>query len=271
MGHGSNLEEQRRQEQAYWDNARAEKGHTVVIPAHVEAKELRPCFEGDGDLYSENRMFFHTMLDGRWNNKYVLDYACGQGNWAIYFALTGARKVVGFDLSPVGIEIGMKTVREQDLIDKVTLVQMDATNLKFPDDEFELVIGNGVLHHTIKYDGIFENLHRVMKPGSSAYFLENLADFPLWRLWWRIKGQVPEGDVPIFSKEVKEKAHMFSKVEIIGDTFFHSIKTVVYKRHGMTPIRRRILRFSYGIDQILFKLIPSLRAWGSFSVIILTK
>ena len=267
------LDEQRRQEKAYWADVRARAGERLISPAKIEANELRPCFEGTGDHYSENRMFFHAVMDGIWKDKNMLDYACGLGNWSVYFALTGARQVTGFDMNPVGIEIGRTIAQKQGVADKVRLVEADATDLPFLDDEFELVIGTGVLHHTIKYENIFENLHRVMKPGGKAFFLENLADFPLWRLHWWLKGQIPEGDVPIFSKDVRAKAHMFSQIEIIGDTFVHSLKTFFYKRKegSLSVLRRGLLRLSYRTDQVLFSLFPKLRSWGSFSVIILTK
>ena len=169
-----------------------------------------------------------------------------------------------------GIEAGKQHVAKQNLSKTVDLVVADATDLSFPDNEFDIVIGHGVIHHTIKYPGIFENLHRVMKPGSKAYFQENLADFPLWRLWWWWKGEVPDGDVPVFSKEVAEKAAMFSEVEIIGDTLFHSIKTIVYKPN-MGVLRKSILKCTHKLDAALFSLFPGLRKWGSMSVIVLTK
>jgi ubiquinone/menaquinone biosynthesis C-methylase UbiE len=173
-------------------------------------------------------------------------------------------------MAPKGIECGREHVRRQNLEDTVDLVVADATDLPFPDNEFDIVIGHGVIHHTIKYPGIFENLYRVMKPGTKAYFQENLADFPLWRLWWWLKGEVPDGDVPIFSSEVKEKTQMFSQVEIIGDSFVHAIKTFVYKKN-MGSFRRTVLKCSHEADEMLFSACPALRKWGNMSVIVLTK
>jgi len=266
------IEDQRRTEQDFWNSQREQQGVKLLDVEQTRANELQPCYRGDGDLYSENRAFFHQLIteNGGWQNKYTLDYCCGLGNWAVYFGLTGAKKVIGFDMGTTGIKIGQSHVRQQNLADKVNLVVADATRLPFYDNEFELVIGHGVIHHTIKYPGIFEDLYRVMQPGSKAYFQENLADFPLWRLWWKIKGEVPDGDVPIFSKEVREKAHMFAEVESVGDSFVHAIKTVVYKP-GMGKVRRAILWCSHHADKALFRIFPALRKWGSMSVIVLTK
>lgn len=265
------LDEQRRQEMAYWATAGIREDERLISPAEFEANELRPCFEGGtGDCYAENRRFFHTLLDGIWKDKHVMDYACGSGKWSVYFALTGARQVTGFDMDPTRIKIGQRVIKKQGLADKVRLIEATASDLPFSDDAFDLVIGPSALHHTIKYENIFENLYRVMKPGTKAFFSENLADFPLWRLHWWLKGYTPEGDVPIFSKDVRAKAHMFSQIEIIGDTFVHSLKHFIFSRK-LGSMRRSLLRLTYRTDQVLFSLIPKLRSWGSMSVIILTK
>ncbi len=270
---GNPIDKQREAEQSYWNKTRAEQANNwQIMPDYVQRHLLRPCYEGEGDLYSENRMLFHEIIaqNGGWNEKYVLDYGCGLGNWAIYFGMTGARKVAGFDMSEAGVRLGNERIHALGVDAIVQLHVMDATALTFPNDEFEIVIGNGVLHHTIKYPGIFENLHRVMKPGTKAYFLENLADFPLWRLWWWLKGEVPEGDVPVFSKEVIAKAHMFSDIEIIGDSFVHSAKTFLYRK-DMGALRKNILRMTHATDRFLFNRFPRLRKWGCMSVIVLTK
>jgi ubiquinone/menaquinone biosynthesis C-methylase UbiE len=267
------LNEQKTIEKAYHDQMYDGEGALPAIGVEdFERTELQPCYTTGRDLYAENKKAFHKILHahGGWRGKHVLDYACGFGDWACYFALTGARCVNGFDLSETAIRRGRQRVERQGLARQVQLDVMDATKLTYPDDSFEIVIGHGVIHHTIKYPGIFEQMHRVMKPGTKAYFLENLADFPLFRLYWWLKGEVPEGDVPVFSKELREKTSMFSDVQIIGDTFTHSIKTFMWKPNP-SPARRRVMAATQRMDEALFRAVPSLRRWGSFCYIVLTK
>ncbi|PKL50528.1 MAG: hypothetical protein CVV39_01330 [Planctomycetes bacterium HGW-Planctomycetes-1] len=251
-------------------------GSGPLEPVNVEQVRstiLSPCYENGNDRYSDNKKAFHDLIlhDGGWRDKKVLlDYACGNGVWAIYFALTGTEKVIGFDIAESGIRRGNERVQSHGLADKVKLLTMDASKLEFPDNTFDMVIGTAVLHHVIKYPGVFEELYRVMKPGAKAYFLEGLADFPLWKLWWKIKGEVPSGDVPIFSKVIRGKAHMFSKIEITGDTFLFSAKTFLWKKNcGL--LRKFILKILKRSDDFLFKICPFLRRWGSFSYIVFTK
>ncbi|HET6762776.1 MAG TPA: class I SAM-dependent methyltransferase [Longimicrobiaceae bacterium] len=258
-------------EREYWDTIRAGQELYEVDVERVRRELLAPCFTSGVDWYSDNKKAFHErFLQERWKGKHVLDYGCGSGVWSAYFALTGAARVTGFDLSPVSVAMGQERVRRQGLQDRVRLMAMDATALGFSDDAFDLVIGHGVIHHVIKYPNIFEELWRVMAPGGRAYFSEGLADFPLWRLWWTLKGEVPDGDVPIFSREVREKAHMFSDVQIHGDNFVYSLKRLLWKRQP-SAIRRGLLRACHLADEALFAAIPPLRRWGSYSYIVLVK
>lgn len=243
-----------------------------VVIAEVRELSLKPCYQTGRDKYSDNKMAFHEIIhrDGGWSGKHVLDYACGRGSWAIYYALTGAQRVQGFDISETAIQRGRERVERQGLADRVDLRAMDAARLDYEDETFEMVIGTAVLHHVIKYPQVFEELHRVMAPGAKAYFLEGLADFPLFRLWWKIKGEVPQGDVPIFSRDIHEKASMFSKIVIHGDTFLYSAKTMLWKP-SMGRGRKSLLKVLKAIDTFLFRVCPVLRRCGSFSYIVLTK
>jgi len=246
---------------------------TPLLPIEVEEIRrtlLQPCYADGIHRRTDNLAAFHEILAGQWKDKVVLDYVCGNGSWAVYFALLGAKEVFGFDISENAIRRACVRVEAQGLADKVHLEVKDATKLDYMDDFFEIAIGHGVLHHVIKYPGIAENLYRVMKPGSKAYFFEGLADFPLYRLWWKIKGEVPEGDVPIFAKDIRETFSMFSRIEIIGDDFLFSIKRLLWKEN-MGRVRKTILRAAKKLDEILFSICPPLRRWGCFSYIILTK
>ncbi|MDP8234876.1 MAG: class I SAM-dependent methyltransferase [Candidatus Erginobacter occultus] len=256
-------------ERQYWDARRHRDPVDDVTLDYVREQVLRPFYEGGSDKYTCNKIAFHGILNRCWEKKHVLDYACGDGFWAVYFALTGAGKVSGFDLSPVGIERGRERVTRQGLDSIVDLRTMDARRLEYPDNCFDLVIGHGAIHHTIKYPNVFAELHRVMKPGTSAFFLENLADFRPWRWHWKIKGPIAEGDVPIFTRELREKASMFAEMNITGDTLLYSIKMFWKRQPG--PVGRWLLRLAKKSDDFLFRRFPSLRNCGSFSYIELKK
>lgn len=241
-----------------------------VVVEELRRTRIQPCYTTGDFPDADNTCEFHKIINGEWKDKLVLDYACGNGTWAIYFAMLGAKRVMGFDLSEMAISKGRERVSTQGLEDKVQMDVMDAAQLDYDDNTFDIAIGHAVLHHVSKYPGIAEDLYRVMKPGARAYFKENLADFPLFWLWWKLKGEVPQGDIPIHARTIRRKFNMFSKVEIIGDDFLFCLKRFVWKK-DMKRARRIILRGMKRVDVILFSLCPFLRKWGCRSYIILTK
>ncbi|MEA1996423.1 MAG: hypothetical protein U9N45_02250, partial [Gemmatimonadota bacterium] len=60
-----------------------------LAPVDVELVRrtcLAPCYTTGNDRYSDNKLAFHQFIMERdsWKDKYVLDYACGTGDWAAY-------------------------------------------------------------------------------------------------------------------------------------------------------------------------------------------
>jgi SAM-dependent methyltransferase len=260
------------------EKAHHERERTSDVPlppvdlASVERDWLAPTWTTGKDRYNDVRNAFHRRIEaaGGVAGKRVLDYACGNGLWAMVFGLRGARHVVGFDLAEVGVKRAMRRAQVQGVADRVQFLCGDAMHLPFADGSFDLVIGHGVIHHVIKYPGIFPELHRVLKVGGRALFHENLADNPLARLWWWWKGEVPEGDVPLFDREIRRQTTMFRHVEIQGLELVHSTAHFVF-RHPTSAWRRRWLRATHSADEAIFRLLPAARRWGSFSILVLER
>ena len=92
----------------------------------------------------------------------VLDVGCGQGIDVCEFALAGA-SVTGIDLTPRHVELAQRHVEEAGI--EATIVQGDAESLPFLGGSFDVVVSNGVLHHTPDMDTALREIHRVLRPG----------------------------------------------------------------------------------------------------------
>jgi SAM-dependent methyltransferase len=96
----------------------------------------------------------------------VLEVGSGAGAHSATFARRGAR-VTALDLT---LERVLATARKFDLLDAADgfAVQGDASVLPFPDQAFDVVYSNGVLHHTPRIREAVAEVHRVLKPGGRA-------------------------------------------------------------------------------------------------------
>jgi len=113
-----------------------------------------------------------SMLLGDLRGMELLDYGCGMGEESVYFAKLGA-KVTGIDISEVGIASLQKRAAHHGLPIKAMEMRVDPTT--FPDKSFDRIHGLGILHHVGMARGMAE-IHRLLRPGGVAVFLEPLGD-----------------------------------------------------------------------------------------------
>lgn len=110
-------------------------------------------------------MFFReTRTDrdairGRW----ILDAGCGNGMLSEALAECGAN-VVGMDYSTSVFE-----AERRRACDAVHFVRGDLMRAPFADGAFDIVISNGVLHHTPNTHRTFESVARLVAPGGRFY------------------------------------------------------------------------------------------------------
>jgi arsenite methyltransferase len=94
----------------------------------------------------------------------VLDIGCG-GGFDVIFAATvvGPKgKVTGIDVTPEMLERSKKNLQETS-IENVTLKQATAEELPFPDNNFDVIISNGVFNLIPDKIKAFSEVFRVLK------------------------------------------------------------------------------------------------------------
>jgi ubiquinone/menaquinone biosynthesis C-methylase UbiE len=114
------------------------------------------------------------MFDAR-----VIDVGCGTGHRVMPLAKHfGVKEYIGLDHSSASLGVADKLAKELGL-ESVTLVEGDLFNIPYSDDSFDIVISQGVLHHTSDpYRGFLE-LVRICRPnGFVNVFLYNK-----WNHW----------------------------------------------------------------------------------------
>jgi SAM-dependent methyltransferase len=94
----------------------------------------------------------------------VLDAGCGTGQLSNFLGLGWGRTVIGGDLCLNSLRLA-KAFRDRYSIANAQFVQMNLFRPPFPDGTFDLVVSNGVLHHTSDPPGGFHAIARKVKPG----------------------------------------------------------------------------------------------------------
>ena len=89
---------------------------------------------------------FRALIDENCIGQRVLEYGCGKGDHALALALRGAL-ITGIDVSVEGVRQAAAQARAEGLEDYLTFEVMNAEGLDFPDDYFDIVFGNSILHH----------------------------------------------------------------------------------------------------------------------------
>ena len=93
----------------------------------------------------------------------ILEAGCGTGQMSIVFSRY-ARQIYGIDLSKGSLIEAKQFINSND-IKSVHLFRMNIFKLFFEENTFDVIISNGVLHHTYNPKLAFSKLVRVLKPG----------------------------------------------------------------------------------------------------------
>jgi SAM-dependent methyltransferase/uncharacterized protein YbaR (Trm112 family) len=94
----------------------------------------------------------------------VLDVGCGTGQLTNFLGIRWGREVFGSDMCLNSLRLA-KAFRDRSGIRNATFVQMNLFRPAFRAGSFDIVISNGVLHHTSDPLGGFLSISRLVKPG----------------------------------------------------------------------------------------------------------
>ncbi|SHJ49318.1 bifunctional demethylmenaquinone methyltransferase/2-methoxy-6-polyprenyl-1,4-benzoquinol methylase UbiE [Pseudozobellia thermophila] len=102
----------------------------------------------------------------------VLDIATGTGDLAINLVESGAKSIIGLDISPGMLEVGKKKVAQKKLDPIIDMVVGDSENLPFSDQSFDAVtVAFGVRNFENLEKGLSE-IYRVLATGGTFVVLE---------------------------------------------------------------------------------------------------
>jgi SAM-dependent methyltransferase len=96
-------------------------------------------------------------------NSDVLEVGCGTGQLANYLGIS-CRRVIGTDMCLNSLRLA-EDFRRKHGLHRVRFVQMNLFRPCFKPEKFDVVLCNGVLHHTADPWGGFQSIQRLVRPG----------------------------------------------------------------------------------------------------------
>lgn len=176
----------------------------------------------------------------------VLEYGCGSAIQGLELAKV-AKSLTGIDISGVAIANAEAAARSLG-IGNASYRVMDAENLEFPDESFDLVFGRGIIHH-LDLDRCFATIARVLRPGGRAIFWEPLGHNPILNGYRR---RTPNARTPDEHPLLKPDFDIARKYLTLGDTEFYGLTTILSVPVRDTKLGDAILGATAQIDKLLF-------------------
>jgi SAM-dependent methyltransferase len=201
---------------------------------------------------------YRGYLDSYCEEKSVLDYGCGHGLWSFYLAERGAGKVTAIDISEVAIEQAKK---------RLDFRVMNAEEMEFDDDSFDLICGTAILHH-LDLHMAFSQLARTLRPEGHAVFLEPLGHNPLINLYRRFTSELrTEDEHPLRMEDLRLAGEYFERVDA---DFFHLFALAAVPFRG-SRLFKPLLAALNALDQAVFRIFPGLSRFSWMAVITLSR
>lgn len=149
----------------------------------TKKKQVEQMFDNISDNYDGLNRVISLGTDVSWRKKVVaavaatnpdsiLDIATGTGDLAIQMANTGAKRIVGLDLSEGMLNVGRKKIADKNFDVEIEMIQGDSENLPFEDNSFDAItVAFGVRNFENLEKGL-EEIFRVLKPSGIFVVLE---------------------------------------------------------------------------------------------------
>lgn len=242
--------------------------HNLIRSDDVQSDPTRRGrYTSNRKYYSIHRRQIRTV-ESWWASKLpgkrALDYCCGNGASSVRMAGYGPEKVTGIDISDVSVENSRKLARDDGVEDRCEFQVMDAENMTFPDNTFDVVQERGVLHH-LDLEKAYAEVARVLKPDGAFLCQEAVRHNPIIQCYRRMTPHLRtpwEVDHILGRKEIEMAKKRFHSVEILG--LFH-LTTLLAVPFRNTRLFHLLLSMLERVDAGLLK-VPGLK-WQAWSVV----
>ena len=243
------------------------KNEAAFQNARVVARTTGDTEPRDRFYYLADRAYAQyrqTLSDVK--GKHILVVGCSEGG-VTPLARCGAH-VTGIDISEEAIRLLDRAITEEGLMACASTQLMNAENLSFPPNSFDVIACTGVLHH-LNVELAASSWAAALKPDGFVTMLEPMARHPLAAIYRLLTPNMRTPDEhPLAPNDIATLHRHFSQVTVQG----FALSSVLSVMFAYLPRSHRLrdwtCRQLERVDQRLLKIIPSLSYYCWTSVIV---
>lgn len=189
------------------------------------------------------RGVFAALLDEQLpEGSLVLEAGCGTGQLSNFLGMSWRRRVIAGDMCLNSLRLA-KGFADQHEIRNVAFLQFNLFRPPFQDNSFDVVISNGVLHHTGDCEGGFKSILAKLKPGGHIIIGLYNSQGRLPTLWKRALFRALGPKLYFLDPRLRDWSSQPERVRAwFMDQYRHPHET----RHSMTEVLGWFER--YGVD-----------------------
>jgi ubiquinone/menaquinone biosynthesis C-methylase UbiE len=158
--------------------------HRILEPEVMDT--LEEAFEYDSMDHSQvNEVFCNDFFAARnlTDGAQVLDVGTGTAQIPIAMCRRNSGlKITAIDLAESMLTLGNKNIQTARLQDSITLAQVDSKKMPYPDESFDQVISNSIIHHIPNPIECFKEMIRVTKKDGLLFIRDLLRPFSMAEL-----------------------------------------------------------------------------------------
>ena len=191
----------------------------------------------------------------------IFELGCGLGKNS--FANTAKfRTASGIDISSVAVDKANAEARLKGL-ENISFICGDAENIPLPDESFDLIYGNGIIHH-LNVDRCINEVARLLRPTGSALFWEPLGHNPIFNVYRTLTPKSRTSDEhPLLRRDFHTMSAVFPNMEVE----FFGLTTLATVPLRKTKQFATVLRAAERLDRALFSVGFGWNAWYALSLL----